>query len=110
MTRRDQWLKPRRPCVQRYFDFRDALRAAVGTPPVPDELHVKFGLPMPASWSGKRREKTRTIPHRNRPDSDNLFKAVSDALFDEDGAIWRCSAEKTWTDSHGFVEIRAVWH
>ncbi len=111
MTRRDKWLvgAKRRPIVQRYFDFRDALRAAIGDlPVVPDELHVMFHFEMPESWSKKRRQEMHGQPHRQRPDRDNCEKAIMDSLFLEDGGVWKGSSEKRWS-VHGRVELTMIW-
>lgn len=109
MTRRDKWLKPRRPCVQRYFDYRDVLRVASGDLPiVPDELNAVFHFAMPESWSKKRRQEMNGKPHRQRPDGDNCTKAIQDALFLEDGGVWRGAFEKRWA-IHGRVELTMIW-
>jgi Holliday junction resolvase RusA-like endonuclease len=110
MTRRDKWLKPRRPCVQRYFDYREKLQACVGDlPTVPDEVHCQFIFTMPESWSKKKRQEMVAKPHRQRPDFDNCCKAVLDALFLEDGGVWRGECEKRW-GVHGSVTLTFVWH
>jgi Holliday junction resolvase RusA-like endonuclease len=109
MTRRDKWLKPRRPCVQRYFDYREALQKAVGDiPTVPDEVHCRFTFSMPESWTKKRRLEMNGKPHRQRPDGDNCVKAGLDALFLEDGGVWKGEFEKRWAET-GSVEITMVW-
>lgn len=109
MTRRDKWLKPRRTCVQRYFDYREVLQRAVGDLPiVPDEVNAVFHFTMPESWSQKRRAAMDGQPHRQRPDGDNCTKAVQDALFLEDGGVWRGAFEKRWA-RQGSVEITMVW-
>ncbi len=97
MTRRDKWLKPRRPAVQRYFDFRDALRATVGVvKEVPDRVDCEFYFAMPDSWSEKKKKAMDGKPHRAKPDRDNCDKAVCDALFAEDSAIHEGSQKKRW--------------
>lgn len=97
MTRRDKWLTPRRPAVQRYFDFRDALRAAVGEiKEVPDRVDCEFYFAMPDSWSEKKKIEMDGKPHRSKPDRDNCDKAVCDALFAEDSAIHEGSQKKRW--------------
>lgn len=109
MTRSDKWRTPRRPCVQRYFDYRDTLQLAIGDLPiVPDELHCVFHVAMPDSWSKKKRVEMLGKPHRTRPDRDNLDKAISDALFLEDGGVWKGSQEKRWSEQ-GRVELTMVW-
>lgn len=109
MTRRDKWLKPRRPCVERYFIYRDILRGMVGDIPiVPDEVNAVFHFAMPDSWSKKRRQEMNGKPHRQRPDGDNCTKAIQDALFLEDGGVWRGAFEKRWA-IHGRVELTMIW-
>lgn len=109
MTRSDKWRTPRRPCVQRYFDYRDTLQRAIGDLPiVPDELHCVFHVAMPESWSKKKRAEMSGKPHRTRPDRDNMDKAISDALFLEDGGVWKGSQEKRWSEQ-GRVELTMVW-
>lgn len=109
MTRRDKWLKPRRPCVQRYFDYRERLQREIGDIPiVPDEVHARFFVAMPESWSKKKRQEMDGTPHRTRPDRDNFDKAICDALFLEDGGVWKGSQEKRWAEK-GRVELTMVW-
>lgn len=108
MTQKDRWAK--RPCVERYFDYRNLVKELVGElDSVPDELHCKFFFTMPESWSKKRRAAAIGTPHRQRPDFDNLVKAVSDALFEEDGGVWKSSQEKRWAVK-GRVELTLVWN
>lgn len=108
MTQRDAWLRPPRPKVARYWKFKDALRAKVGAPPVPDELHCFFEVPMPASWSKKKKAAMVGQPHRQPFDTDNALKACADSLWSEDSAIWRMSGEKRWS-TVGKVTLRLVW-
>lgn len=92
-TIRDKWKK--RPPVLRYRAFCDAIRAA-GIQ-LPDHgYHVTFVLPMPASWSNKKREQMNGKPHQQRPDRDNLEKALLDAIFEEDCTIWDGRTTKVW--------------
>ena len=100
MTRADKW--KRRPCVVRYFDFRDQVRAARIT--LTDTPTLLFHLPMPKSWSKKRRREMVGQPHASRPDLDNLIKAIADAVFDEDSHIWKFTAEKRWS-YEGAIQI-----
>lgn len=116
MTRADRWRGlpgskvSRRPCVQRYFEYRYTLQRAIGDLPiVPDELHAVFHFAMPESWSKTRRQQMDGQPHRQRPDGDNCVKAVQDSLFLEDGAVWKGSYEKWWS-VHARVELQMRWH
>jgi Holliday junction resolvase RusA-like endonuclease len=96
MTQRDRWAK--RPCVLRYFAYRDAVQAQAFEQAfrLPANLAVTFILPMPESWSAKRRRLTDGLAHQGRPDLDNLVKAFLDAMSAEDGYVWRLRAEKRW--------------
>ena len=88
MTKSDRWKK--RPCVQRYWDFCDQLRLAcrkVGYEPH-DQLSLVFIIPMPSSWSKRKRDSFNGKPHQQRPDLDNLIKAFKDALLKEDSRIF----------------------
>jgi Holliday junction resolvase RusA-like endonuclease len=108
MTRSDRWKK--RDVVVRYHAYRDAIRKQVveqnkgELPAVPDGVHIKFQIPMPDSWSEKKKRAMNTTPHHSKPDKDNLEKAVLDALFGEDSFVWYGSQEKRWAYS-GRVEI-----
>ena len=106
MNRGDAWKK--RPVVLRYRAFKDALRAAVGAQSVPDALVCHFTFPMPPSWSNKKREFMRGKPHRQKPDRDNLEKAVMDALFQDDSGVWRGHQEKRWGDA-GRIDLTLIW-
>lgn len=106
MTKRDRWKK--RPVVERYHDFCDALRAhaqRAGFTPSPDGMVITFHLPMPPSWPKKRRAAMDGQPHQQKPDIDNLTKAFLDALMGEDCAVWRITAEKRWAQSGGITVV-----
>lgn len=78
--------RQKRPAVMRYRAFCNAVRPAGITLPDADR-HVTFVLPMPAPWSGKKRAQMDGKPHQQRPDRDNLEKALPDAFFSEDCGI-----------------------
>lgn len=60
---------------------------------------IVFILPMPKSWSEKKKEQMNNEPHLQRPDLDNLLKALLDALMKEDSVIWKLGMlEKRWGD------------
>lgn len=91
MTQRDRWKK--RPCVVRYRQFCDECRAAGIA--IGGTLEVTFWIPMPKSWSEKRKAAQDGQPHRQKPDVDNLCKGLLD-LLDDDSGVWRITAEKRW--------------
>jgi len=94
MTQRDKWAK--RPCVVDYYRFKDALRLAVQLPDDIDNLSWTAYFPMPRSWSKKKKAEMDGKLHRQRPDRDNVDKAILDALLSEDSGIARGYTEKRW--------------
>ena len=103
MTQRDKWKK--RPCVLRYRAFKDQCR--VRRVKLPQPCRVVFHMPMPRSWTESERSAFDGLPHTQRPDLDNLVKALGDAVCKEDSHLWSIRAEKRWA-YHGAIEIVAM--
>lgn len=107
MTRRDKWLKPPRAPVARYRQFADTLRlVAQGIHfELPDHgARFAFHVPMPPSWSRKRRREFDGKPCLSKPDLDNYLKAVFDSLRPDDCGIWHIAgAEKRWSERGAIV-------
>lgn len=95
-TRRDIW-RPS-PHVIRYRAFRDKVRAQLRARlnAFPCEVDLTFIIAMPKSWSAKKHERMVGRPHQQKPDIDNLVKALLDSAMDEDEAVWNVSARKLW--------------
>ena len=102
MTQRDKWAK--RPAVLRYRAFKDEVRARRVILPT-DGAMVTFCLPMPKSWSQKKRREMDGEPHRQKPDLDNLVKALGDACYEDDSTIHMIAARKVW-GVDGSIEVR----
>lgn len=98
MTRKDKWAK--RPIVEAYFTYANALRALADRRrfKLPDHgVRFFFEFPMPQSWSKKKRLEMNGQPHRQTPDIDNCIKAVLDPLLKQDCTVWQIAgAEKRW--------------
>jgi len=94
MTQRDRWKK--RPCVLKYHAFKDECRIRNVEIPVNGAL-IEFYIPMPKSWSLKKKEKMAYTPHRQTPDIDNLLKGIFDAVLKEDSHIWSIYSIKIWS-------------
>lgn len=93
MTNRDKWMK--RPAVLQYRAFKDECR--LHRVKLPEgSYHVIFVMPMPKTWSEKKRHAMHGQPHTQRPDKDNLEKALLDALHADDSMIWDGRATKVW--------------
>ena len=71
-------------------------------PDVPLDVEMTFVLPIPKSWSKKKRQEAieKKIAPASRPDLDNYIKAVLDALngivWEDDSAIVGIAARKTY--------------
>jgi Holliday junction resolvase RusA-like endonuclease len=96
MTQRDKWKK--RPIVMRYRDFCDQCREQQVFIPL-DGSTVVFIIPMPDSWSKKKKMEMEDKPHQQKPDLDNLIKAVLDAIYLDDEKVWNLHAVKRWGHS-----------
>mgnify|MGYP003654086905 CR=1 FL=1 len=107
MTKQDVWLKPRRPCVARYFAFQD--HVALLKIEVSERCRIVFYMPMPKSWSKKKKELMHLQPHQQTPDGDNLEKALLDSVFrdnikfKDDSHIWQVHREKRWSYEGGIA-------
>lgn len=104
MTQRDKWKK--RPVVLRYRAWADLARASVPVPAsrfIADPLTVSWTayLPMPKSWSCKKKDFMRGTLHRQKPDRDNIDKAILDALFTSDCGVAAGTLVKRWDDGRG---------
>lgn len=94
-TQQDKWKK--RPCVLRYREYCDRIRAAAGPIPLnPLAVHIRAHLPMSTSWSKKKKAAMLGQRHQQKPDWDNVGKAICDALFEEDSCIAVGITEKFW--------------
>jgi len=112
MTQRDRWKK--RQCVLDFFAFRDRIKQEIKDkdallidegPFNWDELEVIFLVPMPKSWSKKKKALMAGKPMQSRPDLDNYLKGLFDATHEEDSTIWKVTASKIWTSETGKIII-----
>ena len=101
MTRRDVWKK--RPAVVKYHQFKDDLREQ-SIPPIPAQFTIIFNVPMPKSWSEKKRKEQFGRPHQQKPDIDNFLKAFLDALCEDDSYVYDVRAIKKWA-IFGSIEL-----
>lgn len=99
MTRNSSW----KPAAKRYFAFKDELRGHVKGELEP-RFMVQFNVPMPKSWSKKRRAEMLGKPHQSKPDVDNYLKAFMDALCSDDSYVYDVRATKYWADT-GSIEL-----
>lgn len=98
MVKSDSWKQ--RPIVLEYWEYKRNLveQAEKNSLKLQDVLsNITFVLPIPSSWSKKKQLSLIGKPHQNKPDLDNLVKALLDCLCDEDKQI------------HTFENIRKIW-
>ena len=105
MTQSDKWKK--RKCVLEYRAFADEMRLRVPRGTDLNNHAILFTMPMPKSWSKKKKAEMDFKPHKSRPDIDNLLKAVFDALYKEDSGIWQTHAAKVW-GYEGSIQLREM--
>lgn len=105
-TQSDKWNK--RPVVLKYRSFADGIRNEFRklNLTLGETLDCIFVISMPKSWSMKKRAEMAGEPHRQRPDIDNLEKAVMDSLCEEDSHIWKHRTEKVWGEK-GMIVFRS---
>lgn len=108
-TRSDKWQK--RPCVMRYREFADTLRflSRVKAPNLSDAVldgaAVQFVIPLPKSWSKKKKSMMAGTGHTQKPDIDNLVKAFLDAIMKDDSGVSSIAARKIWGE-HGAIHVK----
>lgn len=108
-SRRDAWDPS--PAVLRYRAYKDELRLKANLAKyVPgDTLTVLFYLPMPPSWSAKKRQEMAFKPHQQKPDADNLVKGFLDTLLpDSDCHVYEIHARKQWAEEGKIVVFEGV--
>ena len=105
MTRRDRWKQ--RPVVQRYFAYKDQVRLMRVNLPQADAWCV-FVIPIPKSWSKKKRARHLGAEHQQVPDVDNYIKGLLDAVYDDDSCVFDIRGTKIWGDTGCIVILEGL--
>lgn len=107
MSQSDRWKtnpnhtdpkKRQREVVTKYFAYKDTLRwqAKQMKYEFKNHLDVVFIVPIPDSFSEKKKQRLNGTPVKTKPDIDNYVKAFMDALKTEDGDVWYNKAIKVY--------------
>jgi len=107
MTQSDRWKtnprhvdpnKRQREVVTQYFEFKNKVleQAREMKFELPEVLEIVFCVPMPFTWSEKKKVRNNKLPVKKRPDIDNYVKAFMDAMSNEDGNVWKIISEKRY--------------
>lgn len=101
MTNRDRWAK--RPAVQRYWIWKDHAKSCAPKGMTDSPLIVSWTayIPIPKSWSPKKRVVYEGTLHQSKPDRDNIDKGILDALFSSDACVAGGTIIKRWDDGKG---------
>jgi len=95
--------------LERYNKYKidlasEAKRKLFTMPPI--GASVTFVIPVPRSWSKKKKKLYHGRFHQSKPDIDNLQKAFLDSLMKEDKQIAHLEVQKRWVDFElGWIEI-----
>ena len=74
----------------------------------PTGIFLEIYIQVPKSWSEKKKAAMAGRYHQSVPDSDNILKAVKDALFKDDRSIAFDKAVKFWTLENPRIVVE-VW-
>jgi Holliday junction resolvase RusA-like endonuclease len=107
MSQSDRWKtnpnhvdpkKRQRKVVTQYFAFKNVLTLQANQMgyELGKYIDALFLIPMPTTWSNKKKEKMNGMPCESKPDTDNLLKAVCDSLRKSDQDIWYMKGIKVW--------------
>ena len=108
MTQRDKWAG--RPSITRYFNYVDDIKAKaelMGLTTLPYKIKsIKYVMPIPKSWPKKDQPAMINQPHLQKPDIDNLRKALQDAICKEDSHIADVGHEiKVWGEEGKIIIV-----
>jgi Holliday junction resolvase RusA-like endonuclease len=107
MTQSDKWKtnphhkdpkKRQRQAVTDYYHYKDHVLQSckeLGYE-MGGHIDILFLIPMPQSWSKKKKSLMDRMPHKQTPDVDNLVKALMDTLKKDDSDVWKTTLESRW--------------
>jgi Holliday junction resolvase RusA-like endonuclease len=107
MTQSDKWktdpnhpdpLKRKREVVHRYHQLQNRVREQAEKMKfvLGKTFEAVFFVPLPNSWSDKKKSELVGMPCEEKPDIDNYTKFFLDTMAKEDKSVWNIKAEKRW--------------
>lgn len=107
MTQSDKWKtnpnhpdpkKRKRPAVHKYHEWQNSVRPQAEKMGyvLEDTIEMYVFLPMPDSWSKKKKAEHNGKVCCQKPDWDNVGKAWCDTFAKEDKEIWYGHVEQRW--------------
>ena len=107
MTQQDKWRtdplhpdpkKRQRKCVTKYWDYKRMIKMQAGDFVMPRmNVWIIFYIPMTQkTWSDAKKELKNLKIHDQKPDKDNLEKALTDSLMDDDKKLADSRISKLW--------------
>lgn len=100
-----------KPAAMRYWAFKDGIlidlpeNQLVALAKAEEFELLEFYLPIPKSWSYKKKIQHNGRPHKQKPDIDNLLKALFDAVMIEDKQVWRIAECGKWWSNDPRIEV-----
>jgi Holliday junction resolvase RusA-like endonuclease len=95
--------------LEKYNDYKSSLSALVKQQrfTIPEQnVHMIFYIPVPKTWKEYKKKEMHMKLHQQKPDIDNLVKAVFDSIFTEDKYIADFRATKRWVNQpDGWIEF-----
>jgi hypothetical protein len=100
----------RKNYILRYYEYKKKVKKLFlqsGLKEYPESnVWFRFFVPMPPSWSKKKRDHHCFEKHQNVPDASNYHKALEDSCSEKDRRNWDYRASKFWIDApDGYIEI-----
>ena len=92
--------------AKKYYRWRNDVQWQLSMQGFPfddcEVFRLRFLIAFPPSYTKAQRKRLAGLPHKLRPDIDNLEKAAIDAVYStpnmpDDGVVWKTASEKYWT-------------
>lgn len=101
--------------AKRYLTYKQQIallvKQHVNTPSErPILADITFYMPIPTSWSTKKKERMNGVVHKSKPDIDNLIKGCFDAfnkiVWKDDNQVYEVHSKKLYSFNPGIgIEI-----